>query len=350
VGVNKCADNSAEDRAILAATYYPSDPVYDSAGNQIVNCDVSRNTVPGKAHQLGAKVTYNGVTDTFYYKPIGNVWTPSATQIAGKPESADWENNANPTQEAINVLSMSFANLNSVLATKTPNTAIGCTANSGCADGKWCSYGTCCTDNQCGWGDGTNTPFECVANGGVKNNQWLTGICRGGVWKTQLNGAGCSSFMCDAGTCLNNVCTSSILGCTRKTCANIISSRAYVCGVYGDGCGGTLNCGTCASGQQCIGGACFASLLPNASECKSNLECASQNCSYGNCCDNGQCGWGDSGLGGPRMCIASGGGNSNQWLTGVCRNGIWKAVINGFGCDSFICDSGTCVNNVCVQP
>jgi len=189
-----------------------------------------------------------------------------------------------------------------------------------------------------------------LPNGGVKNNQWLTGICRGGVWKTQLNGAGCSSFMCDAGTCLNNVCTSSILGCTRKTCANIISSRAYVCGVYGDGCGGTLNCGTCASGQQCIGGACFASLLPNASECKSNLECASQNCSYGNCCDNGQCGWGDSGLGGPRMCIASGGGNSNQWLTGVCRNGIWKAVINGFGCDSFICDSGTCVNNVCVQP
>lgn len=266
VGVNQCANNSAEDRAILAATYYPSDPVYDSAGNQIVNCDVSRNTEPGKAHQLGAKVTYNGVTDTFYYKPIGQVWTPSAAQIAGKPESADWENNANPTQEAINVLSMSFANLNSVLATKTPNAPIGCTADSGCADGKWCSYGTCCTDNQCGWGDGTNTPFECVANGGIKNNQWLTGICRNGVWKTQLNGAGCSSFMCDAGTCLNNVCTSSILGCTPKTCSTINSSRPYVCGIYADGCGGTLNCGACPSGQQCIGGACFASSLLNVKE------------------------------------------------------------------------------------
>ena len=62
MGVNKCADNSAEDRAILAATYYPSDPVYDSAGNQIVNCDVSRNRV--KESQAARMVKVGGMIST----------------------------------------------------------------------------------------------------------------------------------------------------------------------------------------------------------------------------------------------------------------------------------------------
>src|SRR6202012_333659 len=35
--------------------------------------------------------------------------------------------------------------------------------------------------------------------------------------------------------------------CTPKSCADL----SLGCGPGGDGCGGTLNCGTCPAGQQC---------------------------------------------------------------------------------------------------
>ncbi len=38
--------------------------------------------------------------------------------------------------------------------------------------------------------------------------------------------------------------------CTPTTCAKL----GYTCGTWGDGCGGTLNCGTCAPGTVCGGG------------------------------------------------------------------------------------------------
>ncbi|HRI54691.1 MAG TPA: hypothetical protein PLW65_31355, partial [Pseudomonadota bacterium] len=37
--------------------------------------------------------------------------------------------------------------------------------------------------------------------------------------------------------------------CTPRTCASANAN----CGVIGDGCGGTLNCGTCPAGQTCGG-------------------------------------------------------------------------------------------------
>jgi hypothetical protein len=42
--------------------------------------------------------------------------------------------------------------------------------------------------------------------------------------------------------------------CVPDTCAGL----GYNCGSWGDGCGGTLNCGTCGSGYTCTSGICVA--------------------------------------------------------------------------------------------
>jgi len=51
--------------------------------------------------------------------------------------------------------------------------------------------------------------------------------------------------------------------CSPKTC----SALGYNCGTVGDGCGGTLNCGTCAAGMACKDGACTV-----PAECLSHAE------------------------------------------------------------------------------
>ena len=47
--------------------------------------------------------------------------------------------------------------------------------------------------------------------------------------------------------------------CVPDTCASL----GYNCGSWGDGCGGTLDCGTCASGYVCTAGTCVAEVTPN---------------------------------------------------------------------------------------
>jgi len=41
--------------------------------------------------------------------------------------------------------------------------------------------------------------------------------------------------------------------CVPYTCAGL----GYTCGSFSDGCGGTITCGSCASGFTCTGGTCF---------------------------------------------------------------------------------------------
>ena len=48
----------------------------------------------------------------------------------------------------------------------------------------------------------------------------------------------------------NGLAADGSVACTPETC----SSLGYTCGVAGDGCGGTLNCGSCANPQYCGGG------------------------------------------------------------------------------------------------
>jgi hypothetical protein len=102
--------------------------------------------------------------------------------------------------------------------------------------------------------------------------------------------------------------------CTPKTCATL----AAQCGTIGDGCGGTLDCGTCNFGDVCTNNSCVC-----APYCGSR-ECGSDGCggSCGTCGTNetcttsGQCKW----TGGGTMPPA-------DWH---CNDAYWDA---GDGCD-----------------
>jgi hypothetical protein len=66
-------------------------------------------------------------------------------------------------------------------------------------------------------------------------------------------GDGCGNTItcnpCPSGeSCSAGKCTTS--GCMPKTC----SQRGYNCGAAADGCGNIIQCGTCAGNQTCGGG------------------------------------------------------------------------------------------------
>jgi hypothetical protein len=85
-------------------------------------------------------------------------------------------------------------------------------------------------------GSSTCTPTTCVAQG--KTCGSISDGCGGTL--------GCGS--CPTGqTCTSsNVCQST---CTPTTCA----AQGKTCGSISNGCGGTLDCGTCPAGQTCSG-------------------------------------------------------------------------------------------------
>ena len=85
------------------------------------------------------------------------------------------------------------------------------------------------------------TPTTCSAQG--KNCGSISDGCGGTL--------GCGT--CGSGqTCSNNVCTAA---CTPKTCSGL----GFNCGSASDGCGGTINCGACGTGQTCTNNVCTGS-------------------------------------------------------------------------------------------
>lgn len=79
--------------------------------------------------------------------------------------------------------------------------------------------------------------------------------------------------------------TPGVCGCTPGTC----ESLALNCGTHDDGCGGTLDCTACPTGQTCSGGVCKSN---NGDGCYVSAECASGFCVGGICCDracDGEC-------------------------------------------------------------
>lgn len=99
---------------------------------------------------------------------------------------------------------------------------------------------------------------------------------------------GCGGTV-DCGTCsapqtcggggVANVC-----GCSTTTCA----AQNAVCGTVSDGCGGTLNCGTCDGGFVCCGGRCLLGACCNDSDCGGSRHCCSGLCL--DCCRDSDCG------------------------------------------------------------
>jgi hypothetical protein len=87
------------------------------------------------------------------------------------------------------------------------------------------------------------------------------------------------------------------VSCTPNTCSGL----GYTCGQFPDGCGGVLNCGTCASPDTCGGGGqvgkCGCTPRTCAQQgfqcgihtngCGQTLTCPL--CGIGKVCQNGQC-------------------------------------------------------------
>lgn len=107
---------------------------------------------------------------------------------------------------------------------------------------------TCCPTYPgatvtCGF-DGTCT-YTCLEG-------WIG--CNGGFCDTDVhndeNNCGACGNACSSGqTCVNGECVTT---CTPATCEDL----GKTCGAHPDGCGGTLNCGTCSGGTRCVDGVC----------------------------------------------------------------------------------------------
>ena len=277
-----------------------------------------------------------------------------------------------------------------------------------CKDGNNCCQADQCgydayPNGQCVDSGGTRSQGPLATNFNL--------VCRSGVWKSMANSWGCNYFACDSGTCLSNVCPAAVPACVPKTCASLgnvcgsvsdgcggtlncgncsaspvanssvvispnsvtninnsncqdnscpsgslpvstctpktCDSLIYNCGTASDGCGGTLQCGTCPSGQACTNNKCVTSVSQCSNNtCSSGLVCKDGN----NCCQADQCGYDVYPNG---QCVDSGGTRSQGPLATnfnlVCRSGVWKTVSGAWGCNYFACDVGPCLGNVCLS-
>ncbi|UMX48128.1 MAG: hypothetical protein L7H18_01115 [Candidatus Nealsonbacteria bacterium DGGOD1a] len=178
----------------------------------------------------------------------------------------------------------------------------GCASGEACPSGTACNNTVCCPSGYCGWGDNVYFVRECVASGQIRENSWASLICRSGIWKVRLNGWGCNNSAwggCDEGWC------------QTFGDAGFCRSCAFDSGLAQG----------CANGEAC----------PSGTLCNNTV-----------CCPSGTCGYGD-GLVFGRQCVASGEIRENLWGRQICRNGVWKTLVGGWGCDLFgECESGSC--------
>ena len=175
-------------------------------------------------------------------------------------------------------------------------------------------------------------------------------VCDGNGWKQCMKGAdGCNKWsgttQCDANqTCASGSCVTT---CQPSTC-NMLH---YQCGTVSDGCGGTLNCGTCQGNQTCsASGQCITTCQPKtcanlgyqcgtiSDGCGGTLNCGTcqgnQTCSNGSCVTNcqNQCQLGD------KRCSGSGYQVCGNYNGDGCA--VWGQIVN-CGANQF-CQDGNC--------
>ncbi|CDZ77277.1 hypothetical protein BN59_01559 [Legionella massiliensis] len=140
--------------------------------------------------------------------------------------------------------------------------AISCSTGSACPTGQVCSSGHCvnaCVPRTCGTLTACG-PISDGCGGLITCNSCPSGqTCGGGgvPYQCSATGGACTSnAQCVARNpatpicnIVTNQCVSAV--CTPLTCAQ----QGFNCGAAGNGCGGTITCGTCSGGQICgLGG------------------------------------------------------------------------------------------------
>ena len=201
----------------------------------------------------------------------------------------------------------------------------GCGGSCGsCSSGQTCSSGqcvdTCVPESDSVFCDRNNA--DCGSFSGSDN-------C--GVSRTVNCGSCPSGQSCSNGQCV----------CTPTTC----SSLGYSCGSHSDGCGGTLNCGSCPSGQVCSSGVCADSCVPESDSvfCSRNdVACGSfsgsDNCDVSRTVNCGSCASGEDCVEG--VCVEP------------CVPDCSEKECGDDGCGGSCgsCDSDLfCSNNMCVE-
>ena len=179
----------------------------------------------------------------------------------------------------------------------TPQDGCGGVLSCGvCGDGEMCSSGTCinapanaspppppaCTPATCQslgtacgqWSDGCGAILSCGScNGGQLCSAGICvdappnappppactpATCQSLGKECAQWGDGCGGTLscgsCSGGeTCSIGVCVPPPPPCEPATCQTLSAQ----CGVRSDGCGGTVNCGSCAGGDVCVSGGCY---------------------------------------------------------------------------------------------
>ena len=192
--------------------------------------------------------------------------------------------------------------------------------------------------------------------------------CNAKCVNVKSNAAHCGSctVVCDPGlSCVNGECGgvckcddgspcdangSCKAACTPKQCESIVSA----CGSLDDGCGGTLNCGTCTGDLECVN-----------NQCTNSTTCTPKSCAL---LDNA-CGSLDDGCGGKIECGACAGSlicASNQCIDpatctpktcaeigsecGEAEDGCGNKIDCGTCPDDGICEAGQCKTPVVCDP
>jgi len=176
--------------------------------------------------------------------------------------------------------------------------------------------GACPGDATCS--GGAMNPGICIGGASCKA---ITCTSGGAAQYCGTIGDGCGRSL-DCGACSNGqVCSGGLCvpaGCMPLTCA--IAGGGQYCGMIGDGCGGSLDCMSCSTPQMC-GGANVAGVCGTpAASCTNRLNCKPMGGQYcgvvgDNCGGSIDCGTCDNGMafGTDHVCPATGG-------TGVCTN------------------------------
>jgi len=201
-----------------------------------------------------------------------------------------------------------------------------------CGPGQGCAEGVCCDIATCdGLGatcgtppDGCGGTLECGACGPAE-------ACGDG-WTCECAHVTCGDACCGMGElCHQGAC------CSPQTCV----TAGTDCGAPPDGCGGTLDCGTCGANATCDGS--FVCTCDH-------VACGDACCAAGELCDGGTCtacvpdcagaGCGDDdGCGG--LCQGPCPGDNESCVDGACACAFVDCA--GVCCgEAAVCDQGAC--------